>query len=56
MQTPAWTKSSRMCSGVLKKKDHKDNAAAHRVLGDALMRQGKLQEALNTYRRALNLL
>ncbi len=42
--------------GVLKKKDHKDNAAAHRVLGDALMRQGKLQEALNTYRRALNLL
>ena len=36
--------------------NHKNSAAVHRVLGDALMRQGKLQDALNTYRRALNLL
>jgi hypothetical protein len=35
---------------------HKNSAAVHRVLGDALMRQGRLQDALNTYRRALNLL
>ena len=28
--------------------------AVYRVLGDGLMRQGKLQEALNTYRQALN--
>ena len=33
-----------------------NNTTAHRVLGDALMRQGKLQAALDTYRRALNLL
>jgi hypothetical protein len=32
------------------------NAAAFRVLGDSLMRQGRLQDALNTYREALNLL
>jgi hypothetical protein len=37
-------------------KQDKENAAAHRVLGDALMRQGKLQAALDTYRKALNLL
>jgi tetratricopeptide (TPR) repeat protein len=37
-------------------KADKENAAAYRVLGDALMRQGKLQAALDTYRRALNLL
>ncbi len=30
------------------------NAVVHRVLGDSLMRQGRLQEALNTYRAALN--
>ena len=41
-------------SKLLKKE--KDNAAAYRVLGDALMRQGKLQAALDTYRRALNML
>ncbi|RMG74865.1 MAG: tetratricopeptide repeat protein [Chloroflexi bacterium] len=35
---------------------HKKNPALYRVLGDALMRQGKLQEALNTYRKALTLL
>jgi hypothetical protein len=35
---------------------HKKNPTVHRVLGDALMRQGNLQEALATYRKALNLL
>jgi hypothetical protein len=34
----------------------KRNAAVFRVLGDVRMRQGKLQEALDTYRRALNML
>jgi len=33
---------------------HKDNPAVYRVLGDGLMRQGKLQAALDTYRKALN--
>jgi hypothetical protein len=33
---------------------YSNNPAVYRVLGDALMRQGKLQEALNTYRKALN--
>jgi hypothetical protein len=37
-------------------KTHKTNPAVHRVLGDALMRQGNLQDALATYRKALNLL
>ncbi len=32
------------------------NPAVYRVMGDALMRQGKLQDALDTYRKALNLL
>ncbi len=32
----------------------KTNPAVHRVLGDTLMRQGKLQAALDTYRKALN--
>jgi hypothetical protein len=41
-------------SGIIKA--NKENAAAYRVLGDALMRQGKLQAALDTYRRALNML
>ena len=41
---------------LTEKDDYKRNAALHRVLGDSLMRQGRLQEALNTYRRALNLL
>ena len=35
---------------------HKQNAGVYRVLGDALMRKGDLQEALDTYRRALNML
>lgn len=33
---------------------HKGNPAVYRVLGDGLMRQGKLQAALDTYRAALN--
>jgi hypothetical protein len=33
---------------------NRSNAAAYRVLGDGLMRQGKLQAALETYRQALN--
>jgi hypothetical protein len=32
----------------------KKNPAVFRVLGDSLMRQGRLQDALNTYREALN--
>jgi len=32
----------------------KNNPAVFRVLGDGLMRQGKLQAALDTYRKALN--
>jgi tetratricopeptide (TPR) repeat protein len=35
---------------------YKRNPSVHRVLGDVRMRQGKLQEALETYRRALNML
>jgi hypothetical protein len=34
----------------------KKNPAVYRVLGDSLMRRGNLQQALETYRRALNLL
>ena len=33
---------------------HKENPAIYRLLGDGLMRQGKLQAALDTYRKALN--
>jgi hypothetical protein len=33
---------------------YKENPAVYRVLGDGLMRQGKLQAALDTYRKALN--
>jgi hypothetical protein len=35
-------------------KSYKTVPAVYRVLGDGLMRQGKLQAALNTYREALN--
>lgn len=35
---------------------HKKNATVLRVLGDTLMRRGELQQALDTYRKALNLL
>ena len=34
----------------------KNNPAVYRVLGDGLMRTGNLQDALNTYRKALNML
>jgi tetratricopeptide (TPR) repeat protein len=43
-------------SRAIADKAHKSNPAVYRVLGDALMRQGKLQDALSTYRKALNLL
>ena len=33
---------------------HQNNPAVFRLLGDGLMRQGKLQQALDTYRQALN--
>jgi len=35
---------------------HEKNPAVYRVLGDSLMRNGQLQAALDTYRKALNLL
>jgi len=37
-------------------KKHEKNPAVYRVLGDGLMRTGQLQAALDTYRKALNLL
>ncbi len=43
-------------SSLLKDENLKKNPAVYRVLGDGYMRQGKLQEALETYRKALNLL
>ncbi len=43
-------------STLVNKPQFKQSATAHRVLGDGLMRQGKLQDALDTYRKALNLL
>jgi tetratricopeptide (TPR) repeat protein len=43
-------------SQLIRQEAHVQNAAAYRVLGDGLMRQGRLQEALDTYRKALNLL
>jgi len=41
---------------LIKQAGHRDNPAVHRVLGDALMRQGQLQQALDVYRHALKLL
>ena len=41
---------------LLKDEKYKKNPAIYRVLGDAQMRNGDLQTALDTYRRALNLL
>jgi len=35
-------------------REQKNNPVVYRVLGDSLMRQGRLQDALNTYREALN--
>jgi tetratricopeptide (TPR) repeat protein len=43
-------------SSLLDQEVHKKNPTVYRVLGDGLMRQGNLQAALDTYRRALNLL
>ncbi|MDX2075729.1 MAG: tetratricopeptide repeat protein [bacterium] len=43
-------------SEMVKQEGNKTNASIYRVLGDGLMRQGRLQQALDTYRRALNLL
>ncbi len=41
---------------LLEQPQFRDNASVHRVLGDALMRQGHLQQALDIYRHALKLL
>jgi hypothetical protein len=41
---------------VAKDAVHKSNPSVLRVYGDALLRRGKLQQALDTYRSALNLL
>ena len=41
---------------LTKDEKSKKNPALYRVLGDAQMRNGELQDALDTYRRALNLL
>ncbi len=41
---------------LIKQDKHKTNASVYRVLGDGLMRQGQLQQALDIYRKALNLL
>lgn len=41
---------------ITEQEAYKKNPAVHRVLGDSLMRQGQLQQALDTYRRALNML
>jgi hypothetical protein len=35
-------------------RQYRDNPLVFRILGDGLMRQGKLQQALDTYRQALN--
>ena len=43
-------------TSLIKQEGYKANAGIYRVLGDGLMRQGRLQEALDTYRKALNLL
>lgn len=43
-------------AAIARDPSHKGNPAVLRVYGDALMRQGKLQAALDTYRAALNLL
>ena len=40
---------------LLARAQYRGNASVHRVLGDALMRQGHLQDALDIYRHALTL-
>ena len=42
--------------GLIAQKKYRGNPSVHRVLGDALMRQGHLDAALNVYRHALSLL
>ena len=41
---------------LIEQTQYRDNPAVLRVLGDALMRQGQLQQALDVYRHALKLL
>ena len=41
---------------LIAQEQYRDKPAVHRVLGDALMRQGHLNAALNVYRHALSLL
>ena len=41
---------------LIAQEQYRDKPAVHRVLGDALMRQGYLNAALNVYRHALSLL
>jgi predicted negative regulator of RcsB-dependent stress response len=41
---------------IRESENQKKNPAVYRVLGDGLMRQGKLQTALETYRKALKML
>ncbi len=41
---------------LIAQEQYRDKPAVHRVLGDALMRQGHLNSALNVYRHALSLL
>ncbi len=43
-------------TALTRQDEHRSNPAVYRVLGDGLMRMGRLQDALDTYRRALNLL
>jgi hypothetical protein len=43
-------------NSLTRDENYKSNPAVYRVLGDGLMRTGNLQEALNTYRKALNML
>ena len=42
--------------GLIAREGFRRNPSVHRVLGDALMRQGQLDAALNVYRHALTLL
>lgn len=42
--------------GLISREEFRQNPSVHRVLGDALMRQGHLKAALDTYKHALTLL
>jgi len=50
----AWIMSD--MRALIKQDKFRENPSVHRVLGDALMRQGYLQAALDVYRHALTLL